>query len=302
MTSDSIILKWTYFIKSLLFKPRSTQLEQPPFITLMSTINRKVKASLMSASPTGPLTIDLSGQVALVTGASRGIGRAIAERLAGCGAWVACIARNEDKLAETVQSIQANGGQTQPFQADVSNKEAVEKVVEDIDESQGKIDILINNAGITRDGLVLRMEDEEWQSVLDTNLTGTFYFTRAVTRSMMQNRYGRIVNISSISGIMGNSGQANYSASKAGMIGFTKSVAKELASRNVTANVIAPGFIDTDMTGALKEEVRERAKSYIPLGKFGQPEDIAATAGFLASAEASYITGQVLTVDGGMVM
>ena len=256
----------------------------------------------MTASPTGPLTIDLSGQVALVTGASRGIGRAIAERLAGCGAWVACIARNEDKLAETVQSIQANGGQTQPFQADVSNKEAVEKVVADIAESQGKIDILINNAGITRDGLVLRMEDEEWQAVLDTNLTGTFYFTRAVTRSMMQNRYGRIVNIASISGIMGNSGQANYSASKAGMIGFTKSVAKELAKRGVTANVVAPGFVTTDMTDALPENMRAELKKVIPVRRFGEPKDIADTVAFLASPLSGYITAQVLSVDGGLVI
>lgn len=256
----------------------------------------------MTASPTGPLTIDLSGQVALVTGASRGIGRAIAERLAGCGAWVACIARNEDKLAETVQRIQANGGQTQSFQADVSNKEAVEKVVEDIAESQGKIDILINNAGITRDGLVLRMEDEEWQAVLDTNLTGTFYFTRAVTRSMMQNRYGRIVNIASISGIMGNSGQANYSASKAGMIGFTKSVAKELAKRGVTANVVAPGFVTTDMTDALPENMRAELKKVIPVRRFGEPKDIADTVAFLASPLSGYITAQVLSVDGGLVI
>ncbi|MCH2571350.1 MAG: 3-oxoacyl-[acyl-carrier-protein] reductase [Planctomycetes bacterium] len=256
----------------------------------------------MSESLTGPLTIDLSGQVALVTGASRGIGRAIAERLAGCGAWVACIARNEEKLAETVESIRSNGGQTHPFQADVSNKDAVEKVVEEITESHGKIDILINNAGITRDGLVLRMEDEEWQSVLDTNLTGTFYFTRAVTRSMMQKRYGRIVNIASISGIMGNSGQANYSASKAGMIGFTKSVAKELAKRGVTANVVAPGFVTTDMTDALPENMRAELKKVIPVRRFGEPTDIADTVAFLASPLSGYITAQVLSVDGGLVI
>ena len=213
-----------------------------------------------------------------------------------------CVSHTEANSQKVADEVTALGRKSWPVAVDVSDTGAVEGAVGKILEDTGGVHILVNNAGVTRDGLLMRMSEEDWDTVLDTNLKGAFTMTKAFTRNFMKLRAGRIINVASVVGLVGNAGQANYAASKAGLIGFTKSVAKELASRNVTANVIAPGFIDTDMTGALKEEVRERAKSYIPLGKFGQPEDIAATAGFLASAEASYITGQVLTVDGGMVM
>ena len=235
----------------------------------------------MSDGQNGPLTIDLAGQTALVTGASRGIGRSIATTLAACGAWVACVARNTEKLAETLDAIRSAGGQGEAYTVDVADKQSVDEAVEDVLQQREKIDILVNNAGITRDGLLLRMNDDEWSDVIDTNLTGTFYFTRSVSRSMMQKRYGRIINISSISGLMGNAGQANYAASKAGIIGFTRSVAKELARRGVTANSIAPGFIATDMTDALPEAARDEVKKHIPMRRCGEPQDVADLVAFL---------------------
>ena len=249
---------------------------------------------------TAQLSADLSDQVALVTGASRGLGRSIAEALGRCGAKVACVARNKEKLAETVAAITAAGGTAEAFECDVTNGQSVDQVINAVLEKWEKLHILVNNAGITRDTLVPRMSDEQWDEVIDTNLRGTFLFTRAVTRPMMQGRYGRIINISSVSGLVGNPGQANYSASKAGVIGFTRSVARELASRNITVNVIAPGFIETDMTAVLGEAVQDEVKKRVPCKRLGQPEDIAGAALYLASRAASYVTGQVLVVDGGM--
>jgi 3-oxoacyl-[acyl-carrier protein] reductase len=256
----------------------------------------------MSSVPSGGLSIDLSGQVALVTGASRGIGRAIAESLGGWGARVACVARNADKLDEVVQAIRDAGGEAEPFAADVGDRASVDSTVEAVLNQWEAIHILVNNAGITQDGLVLRMTDEQWDDVIRTNLTGTFFFTRAVARTMLGQRYGRIINLSSVGGVTGNAGQANYAASKAGVLGFTKSVARELATRGVTANVVAPGFITTDMTDALPEQLREQVKRQIPIRRFGEPGEIAQVVGFLASRQASYLTGQVIHVDGGMVM
>jgi 3-oxoacyl-[acyl-carrier protein] reductase len=247
-----------------------------------------------------PLVVDLSGQVAVVTGASQGIGRSIALALGQAGAKVACIARSADKLAQTVEAIVAAGGTAEAFACDVTNGESVQKVIDAIAEKWEKISILVNNAGVTRDTLLPRMADDDWDTVINTNLRGTFLFTRAVTRPMMQARYGRIINMSSVSGLTGNPGQANYSASKAGMIGFTRTVARELASRKVTVNAIAPGFIETEMTSALGPVVMEEVKKRIPAKRVGQPEEIAWAVLFLASAAAGYITGQVITVDGGM--
>jgi 3-oxoacyl-[acyl-carrier protein] reductase len=246
------------------------------------------------------LGVDLKGQVALVTGASRGIGKTIATTLARCGAKVACVARNADKLAETVAEITSKGGEALSLECDVANTESVNKTVETVVEKWGRVDILVNNAGITRDTLIPRMEDAQWDDVINTNLRGTFLFTRAVTRPMMQARYGRIINISSVSGIMGNPGQSNYSASKAGMIGMTRTVARELASRKVTVNAVAPGFIETEMTGALGEAILGEVKNRVPAKRLGTPADVAEAVAFLASKQASYITGQVLTIDGGM--
>jgi 3-oxoacyl-[acyl-carrier protein] reductase len=238
--------------------------------------------------------------VALVTGASRGIGRAIAVGLAACGAHVACVARTLDGLQGTLQAIREAGGTAEGYAADVSKNDDVQRVVEEVESKSGRIHILVNNAGITRDGLVLRMEDSAWQDVIDTNLKGTFLFCRAVGACMIRARYGRIINISSVSGLMGNPGQANYSASKAGIIGFSKTVARELASRNVTVNVVAPGFITTDMTDVLPEKVKTEVKERVPLRRLGTPEDIADLVRYLASPGASYLTGQVIAVDGGM--
>jgi 3-oxoacyl-[acyl-carrier protein] reductase len=246
------------------------------------------------------ISTDLAGQVALVTGASRGLGRAIALALAGCGAKVACAARDAGKLSETVAAIAAAGGTAEAFACDVTQQSGAEQVVEAVLEKWQKLHILVNNAGITRDTLLPRMQDAQWDDVINTNLRGTFVFTRAATRPMMQGRYGRIINISSVSGLVGNPGQSNYSASKAAVIGFTRSVAKELASRNITVNAVAPGFIETDMTAALGEAVQEEVKKRIPARRLGQPDDVAAAVLFLASRAASYITGQVLTVDGGL--
>jgi 3-oxoacyl-[acyl-carrier protein] reductase len=246
------------------------------------------------------LKVDLSGQTAIVTGASRGIGRTIAATLAAAGAHEACVARSADKLEETAAAIRAAGGTADVYACDVSNGESVQKVVDTIVEKSGKLHILVNNAGITRDTLIPRMSDEDWDLVINTNLRGTFLFTRAVTRPMMQGRYGRIINISSVSGISGNPGQSNYSASKAGVIGMTRSVARELASRKITVNAVAPGFIETEMTEAMGQVVLDEVKKRIPAKRVGQPEEVAAAVLFLASGAAGYITGQVVVVDGGL--
>jgi 3-oxoacyl-[acyl-carrier protein] reductase len=246
------------------------------------------------------LQVDLSGQTAIVTGASRGIGRAIALALAGAGAKVACVARSTDKLAETADAIRAAGGTAEVFACDVTNGQSVQQVVDSVVEKWGKLHILVNNAGITRDTLIPRMSDEDWDTVLNTNLRGSFLFTRAVSRPMMQGRYGRIINIASVSGLTGNPGQANYSASKAGVIGMTRTVAKELAGRQITVNAVAPGFIESEMTEALGPVVLEEVKKRIPIKRLGHPAEIAWGVLFLASAAASYITGQVLTIDGGL--
>jgi len=245
----------------------------------------------------------LDGKVALVTGASRGIGRAIALRLAAEGASVALnYAGNAAKAAEVKELAEKGGARAMAIQADVADAAAVDAMVKQVLEEFGRIDILVNNAGITRDGLLARMKEEDFDAVLATNLKGVFHCTKAVAKAMMKARYGRIVNLASVVGVMGNAGQANYAAAKAGIIGFTKSVAKELAPRGITANAVAPGFIGTDMTAGLSDKVREGMEQAIPLGRMGQPEDVANAVLFLASDQASYITGQVVHVDGGMVM
>ncbi len=253
--------------------------------------------------PAPRLTVDLAGQVALVTGASRGIGRATAIALARCGARVACAARNTEKLAETVEAIKAAGGSAEAFECDVTNGEAVQALVDKIADGWSRLDIVVNNAGITRDTLLPRMADDQWDEVINTNLRGTFLFTRAVTRPMMQARYGRIINISSVSGIRGNPGQANYSASKAAVIGFSRTVARELASRKITVNVVAPGFVATDMTAVLGEAMMDEVvKKMIPAKRIGRPEEVADAVLFFASPASGFITGQVLVVDGGFTV
>jgi 3-oxoacyl-[acyl-carrier protein] reductase len=254
----------------------------------------------MSAVPEGQIQVDLSGQVALVTGASRGIGKGIALALARSGAQVACVARSVDKLKETVAEITAAGGKADVFACDVTNGEAVTKLVDDLAENWKRLDILVNNAGITRDTLIPRMSDEQWDEVINTNLRGAFLFTRAATRVMMSQRYGRIINISSVSGLMGNPGQSNYSASKAGLIGMTRTVARELAGRKVTVNAVAPGFIESEMTAALGDSIMTEVKTRIPAKRIGTVAEVAEAVLFLASKAAGYITGQVLTIDGGM--
>lgn len=245
----------------------------------------------------------LDGKTALVTGASRGIGRAIALRLAAEGARVAINYAGNVKAAEEVKAaIEAAGGTAILCRADVADSAAVEAMVADVAKEFGAIDILVNNAGITRDTLLMRMKDEDFAKVLDTNLKGVFYCTKAVAKLMMKKRAGRIINMASVVGLVGNAGQTNYAAAKAGVIGFSKSAAKELASRGITVNAVAPGFIGTDMTADLPESVKKKALSDIPLGRAGQPEDVANAVLFLASDQASYITGQVVRVDGGMVM
>ena len=244
----------------------------------------------------------LTDKVALVTGASRGLGKAIALALAQEGAAIAAVARSEDALKETLEAIRAAGGTAEPFALDVSDEAAVEATVDKITTRFQHVDILVNNAGVTRDGLLMRMKSEDWDAVLNTNLKGAFNLTKHVGRMMVKQRAGRIVNISSVIGLMGNAGQANYAASKAGLIGFSKSVAREFASRGITCNVICPGFIETDMTRGLGEELRKKLLERIPLQRLGQPEDVAGVAAFLCSPAANYITGQILTVDGGMVM
>jgi 3-oxoacyl-[acyl-carrier protein] reductase len=243
------------------------------------------------------------GQVAIVTGAGRGIGEAIARRFAEEGAKVAVVSRTEANSHKTAEAINAQiPGAANPYAVDVADFYAVQKTGETILNDFGRCDVLVNNAGVTRDTLIMHMSSEDWDLVLDTNLKGAFNFCRAVLRPMVKQRKGRIINIGSVSGLIGLAGQANYSASKAGLIGLTKTLARELASRNITANLVAPGFIETDMTSVLAEDVRKSALSQIPLTRFGTAADIAATVVFLASAEGSYITGQVLAVDGGMSM
>jgi len=246
------------------------------------------------------IKVDLSGQVAIVTGASQGLGRAIAVVLGRSGARVACVARNAEKLAETVGEITEAGGAAEVFVCDVTDRESVDQVVDKVVEDWERVDILVNNAGITRDTLLPRMTDDDWDDVIATNLRGAFLFSRAASRYMMRARYGRVINMSSVSGLIGNAGQTNYSASKAGLIGMSRSLSRELAGRKVTSNAVAPGFIESDMTAALAGPVIDEAKKRIPAKRLGTAEDVADAVLFLSSASASYITGQVLTVDGGM--
>ncbi|HET6352100.1 MAG TPA: 3-oxoacyl-[acyl-carrier-protein] reductase [Coriobacteriia bacterium] len=244
---------------------------------------------------------DLSGKAALVTGASRGIGAGIALELAARGAAVAVnYAGSADAAAAVVSSIVDAGGCAVALQGDVSDSATCDALVAKTIEELGSLDILVNNAGITRDGLAIRMSDEDWQAVIDTNLSAVFYLTRAAGKVMMKQRSGSIVNVTSVVGLVGNAGQANYAAAKAGVIGVTKSVARELATRGVRVNAVAPGFIETDMTGKLSENVREAARSQIAMGAFGSVTDVAKAVAFLASEDASYVTGQTLAVDGGM--
>ena len=245
------------------------------------------------------MRIDLSGRSALVTGSTRGIGRSIAETLAGCGAKVAVVGRDRTRADDVAKQLP---GTAKGFACDVSDVASVTKLVEEVEKELGTIDILVNNAGLTRDNLLMRLKDDDWNAVIDANLRGAFVAIRAATRGMMKRRWGRVINIASIVGIVGNKGQANYAASKAGLIGLTKSVAKELASRNILANAVAPGFIETDMTAAMTPEARTTLAQQIPLERLGTPNDIAGVVGFLASEYATYITGQVFVVDGGMVM
>lgn len=244
----------------------------------------------------------LSGKVALVTGASRGIGRAIAKALCAHGASVALGARDEKLLAEAVAEIAGAGGEAWAVRLDVTERASVEAAVGSVIERRGRLDCLVNNAGITRDNLLVRMKPEEWQQVLATNLTGVFHCTQAALKPMLRQRSGRIVSIASVVGLTGNAGQTNYSASKAGLLGFTKALAREVASRAITVNAVAPGFIETEMTAAMTEKAREAMASAIPMGRVGRAEDVAEAVVFLASDGAGYITGQVLAVDGGFHM
>ena len=244
------------------------------------------------------MQIDLTGRNALVTGSTRGIGRAIAEQLAKCGARVAVVGRDRARAEAVAAEI---AGEARGFAADVGDPASIAALVSDVEGALGGVDILVNNAGLTRDNLMMRLKDDDWDTVIDANLRGAFLAIRAVSRGMMKRRWGRVINIASIVGITGNKGQTNYAASKAGLIGLTKSVAKELGSRNILANAVAPGFIETDMTAAMTPDARAAMSAQIPLERLGTPADIAGIVAFLASDYASYITGQVIVVDGGMV-
>ena len=243
------------------------------------------------------------GRVAIVTGGGRGIGRAIAVKLASEGADVAISYRSNDEAAEEAAgAVRETGRKCEIFKGDVAEPDDVKRLFDGVNEAFGRMDILVNNAGVTRDNLMMRMKEDEFDDVLRTNLKGTYLCTKAALRPMVRARWGRIVNVSSVVGLVGNAGQANYAASKAGIIGFTKSVAREIAQRGITANVVAPGYVETELTGSLPENVKEQIKAQVPNGRFGEPEEIAAAVAFLVSEEAGYVTGQTLAVDGGMTM
>src|SRR6476619_5020993 len=244
----------------------------------------------------------VTGRVALITGASQGIGRACALALAEGGAVIALAARNEEKLAAVAKEIESKGGQAATFRMDVGNEADVKSAVKAVIERFGKVEILVNNAGVTKDTLLMRMKKEDWDSVIQTNLSGAFYTTRSAISSMLKPRWGRIINISSVFGQTGQAGQANYAASKAGLIGLTMAIAREIASRNITCNAVAPGFIETSMTTVLGDDFKQNALKMVPLGRIGTPDDVANAVAFLASEEASYITGHVLNVNGGLLM
>jgi len=248
------------------------------------------------------MRFDLSNKTALVTGASQGIGETIAIEMAKSGATVFCLARNKEALDTTIKKITENGGKATAFSCDISNNDDFKSIILNIVKEYGSIDILVNNAGITKDNLLMRMSDDQWDDVLNINLKGSFTCIRSVIKHMMKKKFGRIINITSIVGITGNAGQANYAASKSGLIGLTKSIAKEVASRGITANCVAPGWIETSMTDQLSTEVKNKFLSQIPAGKIGQSKDIANAVIFLASYEAEYITGQTITVDGGRII
>ena len=248
------------------------------------------------------MKFNLNNKIAIVTGASQGIGKIIAFELAKSGAHVACISRNKRAIESIVDEITINGGQASSFPCDISDSDTLSEIITEIIKENSRIDILVNNAGITKDSLLMRMSIEQWDDVINTNLKGAFHCTKAVVRYMMKNKFGRIINITSIVGLTGNAGQANYAASKAGLIGMTKSIAKEVASRGITANCIAPGWIETSMTDKLSGEVKNEFLSHIPVGRIGSPDDIANAVIFLASDEAGYITGQTITVDGGRII
>lgn len=246
------------------------------------------------------MLVDLKNKTALVTGAGRGIGKAIALKLAQCGAKVLCVSKSQT-CQEVAEEIQKEGGQSLAYSLDVSDAAAVKSTCEAILKEQ-RVDILINNAGITKDNLLLRMSEEDWHAVINTNLSSAFYWVKNLIQPMARNRWGRIINVASIVGIMGNAGQANYAAAKAGLIGFTKSLAKEFASRNITANVIAPGWTSTDMTDKLGQSMIDQVTEYIPLKRFGKPEEVADLAAFISSEQSSYMTGKTFSIDGGLIM
>lgn len=244
----------------------------------------------------------LKNKIAIVTGASQGIGKSISEIFSIAGAHVVCLARNEDRLRELVSEISTNGNSASYISCDVSDGNSIEDALKSVVKDYKQIDILVNNAGITKDSLILRMKEQNWDQVMNTNLKGAFYSTKIVLRHMMKKKYGRIINITSIVGLQGNPGQSNYAASKAGLIGFSQSIAKEVASRGITVNCIAPGWIETEMTNDIPQDIKENIIRNIPMGKTGATEDIANTALFLSSKEAKYITGQTITVDGGRII